>query len=269
MVINVTRNKHLYAQQLMSQINTLEMKMFRKIRALLNKTFYITSDMVKHGDYLNIVPIAVNKYSQDLRMTLRTEYRRIGSFNFDSVGKRLNELRQKNNLNYNKKDAENNFWYFYTTWLNQQALTKSTIIDTTTKKILRNIINKGIREGKSYAKIAKEITNKTKLNKNRAMMIAITETHTAFNKSIFESIENYGVKMETKEWLNAGDERVRDMPFNHRAANGEKVPMHEHFIKTGGKLMYPGDISSEGSVPANIIRCRCVTLYNTEVTEIE
>jgi hypothetical protein len=268
-MINITRNKKLFVQQMLIAMKYYELKMYRKIRAELNKIFREVSIMIEHGDPLNIVPVIVNKHSQKMLDIFKIEYKRIGTYNFENVNRRLQEIRPKKISDYYKKDSEHNFWYYYNLWLNGQALSKSRIIDGSTKKILRSIIDKGIRDAKSYNEIAKDIVKKTELNKNRAMMIATTEVHTAFNKSTFESIESNNVKMESKEWINVGDERVRRSPFNHVAANGETVPMHEKFTQTGGALMYPGDISSEGSAAANIIRCRCQVLYNTEVTEIE
>jgi uncharacterized protein with gpF-like domain len=60
--------------------------------------------------------------------------------------------------------------------------------------------------------------------------------------------------VEWKEWLTAGDERVRDM---HVAADGQITKLDDYFNVGGEYLMYPGD--PNGS-PENIINCRCVSL---------
>lgn len=266
-MIDITRNKDLFAREIRRQTEQLEARLFREVRAILNKTFVDTANMIKHGDPLNIVPVVVNKYSEKIKNTIKTNYTRIGSHNFDAVAERLQEIKPKGINDYYKKDSNYNFWYYFNVWSSQQALSKSTIINKTTKNVLRAIIDKGIRGGKSYLEISKDLRKIGGIsNKNRASMIAITETHTAFNKSTFDSIESNNVKMETKEWLNAGDERVRSEPFNHWEANGEQVPMHEKFVKTGEPLMYPGDITGSA---ANIIRCRCVQLFYTAVTVIK
>ncbi len=264
-MINITRNKHLFAKQQLQALQFLEMKLYRKINPILKNTYKEVVKIVEHGDVLNIVPTIVNRNSNKIREVIKNQYKKIGQYNFKQVTDRLQELKPKKIKDYYYKDAENNFWYYFEIWSNQQSLIKSKLIDDTTKKIIRSIIEKGIKDGKSYKEISKDIEQATGFTKNRSMMIAMTETHTAFNKSQFESIQNNNVKMETKEWLNAGDERVRKDPFSHVRAQGEKVKMNDKFIMTGEALMYPGDI--EGSA-ANVIRCRCVTLYNTEVTEI-
>ncbi len=267
-MINITRNKHLFARQTLQTLQFLEMKLYRKLNLIFKDTYQEVSKLIQHGDVLNIVPTIVNRNSNKLKDIIKNQYKNIGEYNLKSVSNRIQELKPKKSIDYYYKDMSHNFWYYFDIWSNQQALLKSTIIDKTTKNILKNIIDKGIKDGKSYKDIAKDIKLASDLSKNRSMMIAITETHTAFNKSIFESIENTNIKMETKEWLNAGDERVREGIFDHVKANGEQVPMNDYFKNTGGDLLFPGDVNSPGSDPANIIRCRCVTLYNTEVTEI-
>jgi uncharacterized protein with gpF-like domain len=62
----------------------------------------------------------------------------------------------------------------------------------------------------------------------------------------------------TKEWVSAMDDRVRSpengSEFDHVAAHGEVVGLHEPFTRTGEALMHPGD--SAGSA-GNVIQCRC------------
>jgi len=266
-MINITRNKQKYAILLRNKTEQLETHLFRQSKAILRKIFYETAAMIEYGDYLNVVPVVINRYNKQFKELLLKNYRFIGNAGFKMVSDRLQEVRPKKIDNYYFKDAFNGFWYNFNLWSAGQSSSKVTKINDTTKNILRGIIDKGIKEGKSYIDIAKDIRSIEDLtNKNRSKMIAITETHSAFNKSIFESIENENVKMATKEWMNAGDERVRDYPFDHVKANGETVDMDEYFTMTGENLLYPGD-PVNGS-PGNIIRCRCVSLFNTDVIEI-
>ena len=64
---------------------------------------------------------------------------------------------------------------------------------------MQSVVDRGIRDGLSYDEIAKEIRVRGGLNKNRSQTIAITETHSAFNRSIFGSVESSDVRMESKE----------------------------------------------------------------------
>lgn len=266
-MININKNKKLFVNQLVQQQKQLEIRLFRDVQILLKSIYNETAGMIVHGDPLNIIPVIVNKHSIELRNSLLKQYRMIGLYAYKQVTDRLAELNPKKNALYYFKAGQDDFWYYFDTWVKQQAVIKVTQMNETSKDILRTIIDNGIKESKSYKEIAKDLRNLGGISsRNRAMMIAITETHTAFNKATFQSIESNSVKIETKEWINAGDERVRNAPFSHVAANGEKVPMKEYFVKTGGPLMYPGDPSGAA---ANIIMCRCGSLYNTEVTEIE
>jgi hypothetical protein len=252
-MINITRNKELFAKQLRVQTEQLEMKINKKLKPIFRSTFSDVAKMIEHGDPLNIVPVIVNRHSALLKNALLQQYKIIGAYNFDQVTKRLQEVKPKKINDYYAKDSVNSFWFYFNNWANGQAASKITMIDATTKDLIRSIIEKGIRDSKSYIQIAGDIRKLSPLiSKNRAAMIAITETHTAFNKSTFESIESTNVKMESKEWMNAGDERVRNKRFNHVRSQGETVKMDEYFKNTGESLLYPGDpMGSAG----NIIRC--------------
>jgi hypothetical protein len=265
-LINITKNKRLFARQIRKQTEQLELKMYRKLTPIFRKIFREVSVLIKHGDPLNIVPTVVKRHSKEMQEVFLNHYKTIGAVNYKGIINRLTEISKTKNIGYQRKDSQSSFWWSFNNWAKGQAVAKVLRIDDTTKNILRVIIDKSIKEGRSYSEIAKILQDVEGISsKNRAMMIAVTETHTVFNKSIFESIESTNVKMETKEWLNAGDERVRQGIFDHVKANGETVGMDEYFQDTGEPLLYPGDPSGD---PGNIIYCRCVTLYNTEVTEI-
>lgn len=61
-----------------------------------------------------------------------------------------------------------------------------------------------------------------------------------------------------KEWVSAGDEKVRRSPFSHVLADGQKVNIDEPFTVGGQLLRIPGDTSLGASL-ANVIRCRCAS----------
>ena len=90
----------------------------------------------------------------------------------------------------------------------------------------------------------------------RARLIARTEVNGAAEMGNFFGGVQSGV-VENKIWMTAQDERVRALPYNHVAANGEQVSLQQPFMRTGEALMYPSDINGS---PGNIIQCRCTTL---------
>jgi HK97 family phage portal protein len=93
---------------------------------------------------------------------------------------------------------------------------------------------------------------------NRAVTIARTELGSAFNFARFTEMEGQG--FEKHKWLTAGDELVRDDPFDH-VGSGSQGP-----IKIGDEflcgLAYPME---DGGEAGNVINCRCETIPTVEV----
>lgn len=58
-------------------------------------------------------------------------------------------------------------------------------------------------------------------------------------------------------WLNAGDKRVRDSHRMVPVMNRQGVRRGRHFLTPLGPLLRPRDRSSPGSLPENVIQCRC------------
>lgn len=94
-------------------------------------------------------------------------------------------------------------------------------VNQTTKDQLRTIISHATEEGWSYSKTSKEIRSKFDMFserkpqehiRNRAELIAITETGNAYEKAAMiqaESLQMAGLPME-KSWNTVRDERVSD-----------------------------------------------------------
>ena len=175
------------------------------------------------------------------------------------------ELEIKQQVAYYRKDAESIFEEAIRLFIQQWAAQKVTLVDQTTKNILSLTIQRGLTEGLSNREISKLILKTGNIRSGtRAMMIAQTETHTAMTYGIDEAVNSTGVEFE-REWSTAGDQRVRPWPgskskFNHRLADGQTRKQKEPFDVSGEKLMYPGDPTGSGG---NIIRCRCIVLYNS------
>lgn len=99
-----------------------------------------------------------------------------------------------------------------------------------------------------------------RLPRFRLENIARTETMKAANAGSFELFRAWEV-VEFKEWLDSGDNRVRD---THRAAGAQYVeggnpgpiPLDEPFIVGGQQMMYPLD-GSLGANVGEIAQCRC------------
>jgi hypothetical protein len=67
--------------------------------------------------------------------------------------------------------------------------------------------------------------------------------------------------MYKKEWLSAGDNRVRP---DHQMVNGSRIDMEDYFIVGDTKMLLPGARVQENGLPSpasEICNCRCVVLY--------
>ena len=145
------------------------------------------------------------------------------------------------------------------------------ILEATRAQIME-MIRAGLNEGLTLPEIAKRIREAVPgLARRRAMVIARTETHSA---SVYASVRTAETQSRwplEKEWVSVSDHRTRDFgeadgvvdQGNHRAMNGVKARMSEHFMvpnKFGGfdMMMYPGDRSA----PAyQCVNCRCVLKF--------
>lgn len=129
-------------------------------------------------------------------------------------------------------------------------------IADTTRTIIANAIAQGREDGLSNEAIAKAIVEATggEIGLARARMIAITETHGAAMYGAFAAAQASPLAYR-KTWLATEDHRTRP---DHAEANGQTVDLDEPFIVGDVEMAYPGDFSAP---PEQIIRCRCVALF--------
>ena len=260
-MIDIKRNKRKYHAQILNQNAKLDAIFSRTVVPILGRQWLDVAKFVEKGTTSGIELIISFSDTRFIN-AIKNWYRRVGSVYLDEVITRVEETQPKGILSPAKiKGTTEEFWYGYNTWLQTESVRKVTKLNKTTTKVLRNIIDKGIREGKGTQEIATDIRKLKGLsNATRAKTIARTETHSAMTESTDRSVDAAPVKIESKDWLSALDERTRKGLFNHVTADGESVPKDEFFVRTGESLMYPGDTSGSAG---NIILCRCITLYNT------
>jgi hypothetical protein len=120
------------------------------------------------------------------------------------------------------------------------------------KKINSQVLQ-GIVQGESIPTISKRIMNVQNMNRDAAIRSARTIVTGAENKGRLDSFkraEADGIILE-KEWIATSDSRTRDW---HNELDGATKPIEEPFENAIGKIMFPGDPSSDG---ANVYNCRC------------
>ena len=121
-------------------------------------------------------------------------------------------------------------------------------------------ISRGIAQSLSYAEIARNLSNRTKLTMNRTFLITQTEGHRIQQEATWNAqrraVERGADVM--KQWDSTLDSRTRP---THRALDGEIVGVDEEFVSpAGGTALYPGGFGD----PKEDCRCRCVLLQRAK-----
>ena len=123
---------------------------------------------------------------------------------------------------------------------------------------LESELTTAILKGEGISDIARRLKSVSEGYLGNTIRIARTET-TRVQNSARQSVGEHGKALGFeiyKEWVATNDARTRD---EHRAADGQQVPIDEPFTVGGEHLMYAGDISM-GASPWNTINCRCTVI---------
>jgi len=151
-----------------------------------------------------------------------------------------------------------------TKYIHKHALNAVKDMELTTKKDIRGILEKGMKEGFGYRKVARDINKKYseystpvragKHIRNRAELIAITEAGTAYeegNKQVVDGMTKAGLTME-KFWSNTGDDKVSDGCQENTDVGW--IPVDQNF---------PSGDEHSPRFPG----CRCTILYRRRASD--
>lgn len=148
-------------------------------------------------------------------------------------------------------------------FLDKHAAELVTGIDETTRSNIATIVTNGTKEGLSYDKVAKQITEKYvqfAIGKpqlhidSRAHLVAVTESAMAYesgSREIAGYIQTQGLEME-KSWLTVGDDKVSD---------GCEENQSEDWIPIDSSHLSGDD------TPPRFPGCRCSELYRHKPSE--
>ena len=129
---------------------------------------------------------------------------------------------------------------------------------------IANAVTQSILQGNSIPALAKRIAVQTGETNMKAMTryarTAMTSAQNSGRMEMLHRAKNMGIKCK-KVWLATLDGRTRDA---HGDLDGQTADVDEPFKSDFGDIMYPGDLGSKGSVPANIYNCRCTLIYDYE-----
>ena len=130
------------------------------------------------------------------------------------------------------------------------------------QKVIANAVLQGVIQGDSIPKLAKRIAVQTGETNMKAMTryarTAMTSAQNAGRMEMLHRAKGMGIQCK-KVWLATLDSRTRDA---HGKMDGQKVDVDDDFQSDFGPIKFPGDLSSKGSVPANIYNCRCTLIYD-------
>lgn len=128
-------------------------------------------------------------------------------------------------------------------------------VNQSTADMIKEELIASVEKGESIAETAKRIDGIFGYSeKFRSKRIAQTEIIGATNDGQLKAYQEAG--FESKEWLTARDEKVRD---SHQI-DGQTVKITQSFkTNLGTHLNYPGDRSS-GAPAEEVINCRCTVL---------
>jgi len=158
------------------------------------------------------------------------------------------------------------FMLWLNTYYDEPAnFSRITKVSDGTRAQTAKIIQRGVLEGLSLPEIAKNLNDRFGglINRNRAVLIARTESHTAANIASEQMARSIDIPL-IKVWNTADDPRVRTFKQggNHKDADGQQREFGEMFdfrdYKGRYKLERPGDPRGPGR---GIINCRCFVTH--------
>ena len=123
------------------------------------------------------------------------------------------------------------------------------------KKAIAQEATRGVASGLTYADIARNIQNVSKVPISNAKRIAKTEAHRIQQASTMDAQKAAKAKGAdvVKQWSSALDGRTRP---THRKLDGQIREVDEPFEMDGKKAMFPGDFGD----PAEDCNCRCASM---------
>ena len=121
-------------------------------------------------------------------------------------------------------------------------------------------ISRGIAQRLSYAEMARNLSAKTKLSKNRTLNIARTEGHRIQQEATY-NLQARAIKKGAKifkQWDSTLDKKTRP---THRELDGQMIGVNDYFHSSGGgKALYPGGFGD----PKEDCNCRCCLVQVAE-----
>jgi hypothetical protein len=224
----------------------------KKILNALNTQIeeFLTAYKSGRNDLMSISSVSMREVLREIYL----DSRHYGSLVYSQLPKAPKNQKRRAPMGFNEA-----FIRMINDWFEANVLETIETITNTTRKLIKEVLQQATEEGRNLNWIERELTSDD-FSKNRARLIARTETVTASNRASYMAAAKTGL-MYKKEWLSAGDNRVRP---DHQMVNGSRIDMEDYFIVGDTKMLLPGARVQENGLPSpasEICNCRCVVLY--------
>jgi len=141
-----------------------------------------------------------------------------------------------------------------TAWLVRRSHAMILGTTRTTREALRLSLAEGFKESETHAELVARVREVfSERYANQGETIVRTETVSAYNFGAHEAWRQTDGLVESKEWVTAGDDLVRE---SHAAANGQVVQLEQAFTVGTSRMMFPGDWEM-GAEAGELCNCRC------------
>ena len=134
-------------------------------------------------------------------------------------------------------------------WAREQAGEQIILFENVTRDRVRYVVSQALAQGQTVRSIAKLIGSDHIFGRDRAKMIARTETAKALGFGAQEAAIHQG--RDEKRWVTSGDDLVSDECRANEAQSEKWIPIGEEFV---GKVM---------TIPQHP-NCRCNVRYRTK-----
>ena len=252
--ISIGGNKYSARKEITEQLR-IRQSFERKLNLSLLREFEKIGRLAKTEYNLRqSITVTNSAVSQTLNNILEPHYRAV----IDEFGLRMTRYRKQ----------ESQFEILIREYYAAFGLTAVTNISNTTVNRLTKVMLAMEAEGLGVAVIADEIFQSMRgaFSRNRAAVIARTETHNAASFANHEVAKSMNIPNLQKQWVAVSDDRTRS---NHAIMNGTRVPMDEDFDvpSTLGTRRMSRPSDPRGGAE-NVINCRCVLMYVTPEDDV-
>jgi hypothetical protein len=256
-------NARRYLSQQHRLTRSLSRNFQKKVSSALKKTTLIVADDIKNGiepDYGRVSLRLNNELNATLKTQIQRVFSTVYSLNLDKY-----KVNQKAAVGFDFEESAE--FQIHVNKMFRERAEYMRLAATHYSKDILDRVNILRNDGVGVDGIAKSIVKDFgPISRNRAALIARTETHSAVGSANFsyhsDISKTYGIQM-MKQWQATSDARTRSA---HAAMSGKKVGMDEGFTMPNGSVMkYVGDPAGGA---ANVINCRCVIIYVESQDEV-